>query len=101
MSHSNTFTSSYSLSKYSRSYPVKRTTALKTHLGAKPETQVTPEWQHFTNPIIRLVLDVKMTTKKELESVRLRIIWEMNNGPDTNQGQPVVFASLAANNTNA
>ncbi|KAF5321402.1 hypothetical protein D9619_001441 [Psilocybe cf. subviscida] len=94
MSHSNTFTSSYSLSKYSRSYPVKRPAALKSHLGAKHESQVTPEWQHFTNPVIRLILDIKTSSKKELESIRLRIIWEMNSGLDSNQGQPVVFANL-------
>jgi len=40
------------------------------------------EWQHFVNPVIMLVLDIKKTTYGVLESVRLRILWYMSSGPD-------------------
>jgi hypothetical protein len=77
MTHSTTKTSSYTLSKYSRSYP----TSAQTYSG----------WQHFTNPEIRLLLDVTKGSNSELQEVRLRVLWNINNGGD-NQSQ-VVFAS--------
>ncbi|KAF8973069.1 hypothetical protein BDZ97DRAFT_1779189 [Flammula alnicola] len=94
MSHSTTGTSSYVLSKYSRSYPIKRTLQKsQLHSSNGPETMA--DWQHFTNPIIRLVLDVKTTSSKEIESVRLRILWQMNPGPDSGFGQQdVLFEDL-------
>jgi hypothetical protein len=79
MAHSTTATSTYVLAKYSRSYPTQ-------------ESQPS-EWQHFTNPVIRLVLDVKKAT--ELESVRLRILWSMDPAhvaSDSDQRE-MVFAS--------
>ncbi|KAF5380461.1 hypothetical protein D9615_004626 [Tricholomella constricta] len=67
MSHSTTATSTYALAKYSKSYPA----------GPQPNPDSsTSDWQHFTNPSIRLVLDVKKGV--ELESVRLRILWSMD-----------------------
>jgi hypothetical protein len=68
MSHSTTITTTHILAKYSRSYPPTSSS------GADAE------WQHFANPIIRLLLDIKKSLKGELESVRLRILWSMNSG---------------------
>lgn len=76
MSHSTTATSTYVLTKYSKSYPT----------AAQPDTT---EWQHFTNPTMRLVLDMKKGT--ELESVRLRILWSMDSLASSDPRE-VVFA---------
>ncbi|KAK0212893.1 hypothetical protein DFS33DRAFT_79172 [Desarmillaria ectypa] len=80
MSTSTTATSTFTLQKYSRSYP----------------TSTGSEWQHFTNPTIRLVLDAKNASGGDLESVRLRIIWTMDNGDpmDTTTGNQVLFEDL-------
>ncbi|PBK58845.1 hypothetical protein ARMSODRAFT_983495 [Armillaria solidipes] len=77
MSTSTTATSTFTLQKYSRSYP----------------TSAGSEWQHFTNPTIRLVLDAKNASGGDLESVRLRIMWTMDNGDpmDTTAGNHVLF----------
>lgn len=80
MSHSTTATSTYPLAKYSKSYPSTLQKAAES----------TPEWQHFTNPSIRLVLDVRKGA--QLESVRLRIMWSMDSDSDPAQRE-VVFAS--------
>lgn len=95
MSHSTTGTSSFLLSKYSRSYPVKRTLQ-KAQMSSQSGPELMPDWQHFTNPVIRLVLDVKTTSDAEIESVKLRILWEINHGIESavNQ-QDVLFASLS------
>ncbi|KAF8635204.1 hypothetical protein AX17_003980 [Amanita inopinata Kibby_2008] len=69
--HTTTTTSTYTIHKYSRSYP----TGVQTY----------SDWQHFTNPEIRLILDVKRSIKSDLEGVRLRIIWFMNNNDDHSQ----------------
>lgn len=93
MSRSTTGTSTYILSKYSRSYPGKRTinrTQIQTQTG--PDTA--SEWQHFTNPVIRLVLDVKTSSSAEIESVRLRILWNMNSDMENDSNSAVAFASL-------
>ncbi|KAF8197849.1 hypothetical protein BJ912DRAFT_46598 [Pholiota molesta] len=53
------------------------------------------EWQHFTNPTLRLLLDMKISQTKELESVRLRIIWSINPTVDAEVGQQdVVFEDM-------
>lgn len=93
MSRSTTGTSTYILSKYSRSYPGKQTinrTQTQTQTG--PGTA--SEWQHFTNPVIRLVLDVKTSSSAEIESVRLRILWNMNSDMENESNSAVAFASL-------
>ena len=41
-----------------------------------------PEWQHFSNPEITLKLDVKKSMDNDFESVRLRVLWNMNMGHD-------------------
>ncbi|THU95378.1 hypothetical protein K435DRAFT_859608 [Dendrothele bispora CBS 962.96] len=64
-SYSTTATATYILQKYSRSC-----------LSLKD--QHSSEWQHFTNPTIKLVLDIKKSSNAELESVRLRIVWTMS-----------------------
>ncbi|KIM45306.1 hypothetical protein M413DRAFT_24540 [Hebeloma cylindrosporum] len=90
MSHSTTGTSSYILTKYSRSYPVKRTLQ-KAQISSQIGPETAQEWQHFINPTIRLVLDVKASSIGELESVRLRILWQLDAGSN----QPdISFASL-------
>lgn len=69
MSHHSTTlttTTTYVLSKYSRSY-------------ANGDS----EWQHYVNPVIKLVLDVNKSPKAELTSVRLKILWIMNSGNDS------------------
>ncbi|KAI5890561.1 uncharacterized protein SCHCODRAFT_02690501 [Schizophyllum commune H4-8] len=81
MSFSSTTTSSaYVLCKYSKSYPTS--------------AESSAEWQHFVNPVIRLVLDVrKRSDGGELESVRLRILWSMNSD-DATGANDVVFEDL-------
>lgn len=94
MSRSTTGTSSYILSKYSRSYPAKRTIN-KTQTQIQPGPETTSEWQHFTNPVIRLVLDVKTSSSTEIESVRLRIMWHINSDIENDSNNSAVaFASL-------
>src|SRR5258705_2242505 len=75
MLHSTTSTGSYTLTKYSRSHP-------SSVVQQAQNTTADFEWQHFVNPVIKLVLDIKKSTSGVLESVRLRIIWNMNYGPD-------------------
>jgi len=61
-----TTTAIYILAKYSRSYG-----------------NGDSEWQHYVNPVIKLVLDTKKSPKGELTSVRLRILWIMNAGSES------------------
>ncbi|TFY53978.1 hypothetical protein EVG20_g9892 [Dentipellis fragilis] len=88
MSHTTTSTSSYTLLKYSRSYP-----------SASGMSQAAPkdmEWQHFANPVIQLVLDVTKNTDTTLASVRLRIIWNMELAQDPADAsqRDVIFEDL-------
>lgn len=87
MAHSTTATSTYVLAKYSRSYPSKTPTQSQ---------DVSSEWQHFTNPPISLILDIKKCGDNELESMRLRILWRINHDSpeDVLNNTEVVFASL-------
>ena len=96
MSRSTTGTSSYILSKYSRSYPAKpKRTINKFQTQTQNGLETMAEWQHFTNPVIRLVLDVKTSSSAEIESVRLRILWHMNSDLENNtNNSAVAFASL-------
>lgn len=77
MSHSTTATSTFVLRKYSRSYP----------------TVSASEWQHYVNPTIRLSVDSRNASNGELESVRLRIVWSMDNGEGSG-GSQVLFVRL-------
>ncbi|KAI9463606.1 hypothetical protein BJY52DRAFT_924053 [Lactarius psammicola] len=77
MLHSVVTTGSYPIEKYSRSYPSPLVRTLSQGLGASQ-----PEWQHFSNPVITLTLDVKKTMEHNFESVRLRVLWNMNVGHD-------------------
>lgn len=44
------------------------------------------EWQHFVNPVLELVLDIKKSRlNNELESVRLRILWNMDTSGIKNE----------------
>jgi hypothetical protein len=71
MSSSSTIsTSTYVISKYSRLYPP----------AAAPGDG---EWQHFTNPIMQLVLDTKKSQDERLESVRIRVIWNIDVEKDS------------------
>ena len=99
MSHSTTATSAYIVLKYSKSHPP--TPSIQTEqnppniqTGSGRDTSA--EWQHFFNPVIRLVLDVKKSSNSVLESVRLRILWSMNSGDvsmNTIDQREVVFVS--------
>jgi hypothetical protein len=89
MSHSITSTTSYVLNKYSRAYPPPVT-----------RTDADIEWQHFTNPVIRLVLDVVKKESGELESYRVKVLWALSSGNtsdiiDVDQRE-IVFVSAYA-----
>ena len=76
MSLSTTSTTAYTLIKYSRCRPLS---------GAK---QANEEWQHYTNPTIRLVLDMKKSASGAIESYRCRVLWSLsmeNDGMDVEQ----------------
>ncbi|KAF9529235.1 hypothetical protein CPB83DRAFT_852910 [Crepidotus variabilis] len=105
MPHSTTGTTSYVLQKYSRAYPRKRSVS-KSQTETQDPADVISEWQHFTNPTIRLVLEVKSTPSGGTESVRLRIIWQMGSEQDSSSNQQdftfedldlLSFADMASN----
>jgi hypothetical protein len=69
MASSTTQTTEHVLLKYSRAYSAS--------------SGIEQPWQHFANPTIRLILDVKKAAQSgELESVRLRISWSMTQGEE-------------------
>ncbi|KAH9002056.1 hypothetical protein EDB86DRAFT_355871 [Lactarius hatsudake] len=70
-------TGSYAIDKYSRSYPSPLVRTQSQDLGAAQ-----PEWQHFSNPVITLMLDVRKSMDNNFESVRLRVSWNMDMGHD-------------------
>jgi len=92
MLRSTVTTGSYILEKYSRSYP--SSAFAQTHSQSLPASQ--PEWQHFTNPIITLTLDVKKSMVNNFESVRLRILWDMNAGHNGTQREIVMVRTEKA-----
>ncbi|KAF9241580.1 dehydratase family-domain-containing protein [Melanogaster broomeanus] len=75
--------------KYSRSYP-SSPSSLHT------QTPVESDWQHFTNPVMRLLLDVKKSPSGELVSVRVRILWsiDVESSDVTTDREEVVFVSV-------
>ena len=88
MSLSTTSTATYTLTKYSRAYPSKISLS---------EAEV--EWQHFTNPVMQLVLDIKKKMSGEPESYRVRVLWFLNQGVsvdamDVDQRE-VIFVSFS------
>ena len=91
MAYTTTATTTYSLLKYSRSYPIG---------GGNTTTTTTHDWQHFTNPSLRLVLDVTKTEKSELRSVRIKVIWTIQNGgvivTMNGNSDEIVLASLSS-----
>ncbi|KAI0305736.1 hypothetical protein B0F90DRAFT_1100153 [Multifurca ochricompacta] len=78
MLRSTVTTGSYILEKYSRSYP----SPASAQTQSQDPTVGQLEWQHFTNPVMALTLDVKKSMDNQFESVRLRISWNMNMGHD-------------------
>ena len=68
---------SYTIEKYSRSYSPRLVRTQTQDLGASQ-----PEWQHFSNPVITLKLDVKKSMDNNFESVRLRVLWNMDMSHD-------------------
>lgn len=69
MSRSTISTTTQLISKYSRAYSTNPT-------GSQ---NLEGEWQHFSNPILKVVLDVKRSESGvRLESFRLRVLWNMN-----------------------
>jgi hypothetical protein len=92
MLRSTVTTGSYILEKYSRSYPSSAFAQIQSQ--GLPTSQ--PEWQHFTNPIITLTLDVKKSMDNKFESVRLRILWDMNAGHNGTQREIVMVRTEKA-----
>ncbi len=80
MAHSTTTTASHILTKYSKCYvPAHSSTQ-------SSQTDGAGEWQHFVNPVLELVLDIKKSRlNNELESVRLRILWNMDTSGIKNE----------------
>lgn len=72
LSTSTTSTTAYTLTKYSRAYP-----------SASRAQDSEAEWQHFTNPTIRLILEMRKSSSGELESYRSRVLWSLNSGDDS------------------
>ncbi|KAJ7864815.1 hypothetical protein B0H14DRAFT_430402 [Mycena olivaceomarginata] len=68
-SSSCTETTTYALQKYSRAYTSKKPTG-------------SSEWQHFTNPVLRLILDSKLSPERANSSLRMRIVWTMEGNQD-------------------
>ncbi|KAJ7864828.1 hypothetical protein B0H14DRAFT_3862462 [Mycena olivaceomarginata] len=68
-SSSCTETTTYTLEKYSRAYASKKPTG-------------SSEWQHFTNPVLRLILDSKLSPGSANSSLRMRIVWTMEGNQD-------------------
>jgi len=91
MAYTTTATTTYPLLKYSRSYP---------NVGGNTTTTTTHDWQHFTNPSLRLVLDVTKTEKSELRSIRIKVIWTIQNGgvivTMNGNSDEIVLASLSS-----
>ncbi|KIK40723.1 hypothetical protein CY34DRAFT_13514 [Suillus luteus UH-Slu-Lm8-n1] len=71
MAQFTTTTVTYSLVKYSRSYPSTQ----------NPATDA--EWQHFIHPVIHLYLDAKKSSTGNLVSVRLRIVWNFDSSTNS------------------
>ncbi|KAF7437094.1 hypothetical protein PC9H_003928 [Pleurotus ostreatus] len=85
MAHSTTTTASHILTKYSKCYISGSSTQSSQVAGGG-------EWQHFVNPVLELVLDIrKSRLNNELESVRLRILWNMDTSGIKNE---VLFEDL-------
>ncbi|KAJ8702957.1 hypothetical protein PTI98_001624 [Pleurotus ostreatus] len=79
MAHSTTTTASHILTKYSKCYISCSSTQSSQVDGGG-------EWQHFVNPVLELVLDIrKSRLNNELESVRLRILWNMDTSGIKNE----------------
>jgi len=69
MSRSTITTATQLISKYSRAYSTNRTGS------QNPDG----EWQHFSNPVLKVILDVRRSEAGDrLESFRLRVLWNMN-----------------------
>ncbi|KAJ6502077.1 hypothetical protein C8R45DRAFT_975284 [Mycena sanguinolenta] len=65
-----TETTTYVLEKYSRAYTPKQPSG-------------SSEWQHFTNPVLRLILDSKLSPEKTADSsLRMRVVWTMDNNQE-------------------
>ncbi|KAG9316611.1 dehydratase family-domain-containing protein [Chiua virens] len=91
MSHSITTTVSYIINKYSRSYP---SASLRSSLGA--QTLIDSEWQHFTNPVMKIILEAKKSPSGQLVSMRLKILWGLHTEPSDLQvdHREVIFEDL-------
>ena len=69
MSYSTISTTAQLISKYSRAYST----------NPAGSQNLDGEWQHFSNPVLKVVLDVKRSEAGDrLESFRLRVLWNMN-----------------------
>ena len=88
MSLSTTTTATYELVKYSRAYNHSTPTT--------PSEQAELQWQHFVNPVIRLLLDTIKASDGRLKSYKVRIVWTFSTGQDSMDvdGREVVFVRL-------
>ena len=75
MSLSTTTTATYNVLKYARAYNHSNTASNR---AGPPEL----EWQHFSNPVIRLTLDTRKAPDGRLESMRVRVLWKLSAGFD-------------------
>ncbi|KAI0779300.1 hypothetical protein C8Q74DRAFT_1199274 [Fomes fomentarius] len=69
-----TTTATYEIAKYSRAY---------SHSTNPASLQTELEWQHFANPVIRLIMDTKKTPEGHLASFRLRVVWTFSAGANS------------------
>ena len=77
MSLSTTSTTAYILTKYPRAYT-----------SASGTQESDAEWRHYTNPPIRLVLEMRKPAAGELESYLFRVLWNLNTGGDAMDVDP-------------
>ncbi|KAI0315464.1 hypothetical protein OF83DRAFT_352342 [Amylostereum chailletii] len=87
---STTSTLSYDLAKFSRETQAQ---AQAQSQGLHPSSGVL-EWQHFVEPVIKLSLDIRKNEQGNLESVKLRVVWDMSAGDMNTIGSDVVLETL-------
>ncbi|KAG1799740.1 uncharacterized protein HD556DRAFT_1231166, partial [Suillus plorans] len=66
----------YSLEKYSRSYPTSSS-------SNSQNPAIDAEWQHFVHPVINLYLDAKKSSAGDLVSARFRVVWNFDSNANS------------------
>jgi hypothetical protein len=81
MSQATTTTTTWTVSKYSRCY-------------VNHAAVTSGDWQHYTTPIIHLLLERTIGNDGSLVAIRLRVMWKMHGSNSASVvGEEVVFAS--------